>query len=112
VTEALEDVKARDVTVLDVRQLTDITDVMIIAAGTSNRQIKALAERVIEQAKAAGVPPLGTEGEKQGEWILVDLGDVVVHIMLPRMRAFYQLEKLWSLPIADADNTSGHSAIK
>lgn len=97
VARALEDLKARDVRVLDVTALTSIMDVMVIASGTSNRHVKALSESVLEAAKAAGVPPIGVEGEATSEWILVDLGDVVVHVMLPRTRSFYNLEKLWSV---------------
>jgi ribosome-associated protein len=96
VVAALEEMKALDVAVIDVRGQTSITDVMVIASGRSDRQVRALAERTVETAKKLKVPPLGTEGERQGEWILVDLGDVVVHLMHPTARAYYQLEKLWS----------------
>lgn len=93
---ALEEVKALDIQVLDVRNLTTITDTMIIASGRSDRQVRALADKLIEKAKELGIPPLGVEGEQQGTWILVDMGDVIVHIMHPTTRAYYQLEKLWS----------------
>lgn len=93
---ALEDVKALDIQVLDVRNLTSITDTMIIASGRSDRQVKGMADKVIEQSKALGIPPLGVEGEQQGAWILVDMGDVIAHLMHPTTRAYYQLEKLWS----------------
>ena len=96
VVAALEEMKALDVTVMDVRDLTSITDLMVIATGRSDRQVRALAEKTVETAKKVDAPPLGTEGEREGEWILVDLGDVVVHLMHPTARAYYQLEKLWS----------------
>jgi ribosome-associated protein len=95
VTTALDDMKAVNVRVLDVRGLTDIADTMIIASGTSDRHVRAIAERVVEKARAAGFRPLGTEGEREGEWVLVDLQDIVVHVMLPRVREFYGLERLW-----------------
>lgn len=95
VIDALEDVKAVDIKVLDVREQTGITDVMVIASGNSDRQTRALANNVVVKAKEAGVRPLGVEGERGGEWVLVDLGDVVVHIMLPDTREFYGLERLW-----------------
>jgi len=97
VVKALEEVKAKDVVVLDVRKLTSITDAMVIASGTSTRHVKALADNVLEKAKAAGCKPLGVEGEREAEWILVDLADVIVHVMLPTARDFYQLEKLWRM---------------
>ncbi|MGD8566559.1 MAG: ribosome silencing factor [Gammaproteobacteria bacterium] len=96
VIEALEDRKAQDIHVVDVRGKTSVTDIMVVASGTSARQVKAQAERVIEHAKHNGVQPLGVEGEKEGEWVLVDLGDVVVHVMQPEVRDFYHLEKLWT----------------
>ena len=97
IVSALEDVKAVDIKVLDVRGKTTITDLMVIASGTSDRHVKALADSVVVQAKQAGVMPLGVEGERDGEWILVDLADAVVHVMLPRARDFYNLEKLWAV---------------
>jgi ribosome-associated protein len=99
VEAALADMKAVDVRVLDVRGSSDVTDYMVIASGTSDRHLRAVADRVVQMAKAAGHRPLGVEGEEQGEWVLVDLPDVMVHILLPRTREFYQLEQLWE-PVA------------
>jgi ribosome-associated protein len=102
VLEALADVKAKDVITLDVRKMTSVTDYMVIASGTSNRHVKALAEAVAEKAREHGHRPSGIEGEAGGEWVLLDLQDVLVHVMLPRVREFYNLEKLWSLsPVSD-----------
>ncbi len=95
VTSALDDMKAVNVRVLDVRGLTDIADSMVIASGNSDRHVRSIAERVVEKAKAAGFRPLGTEGAREGEWVLVDLQDILVHVMLPRVREFYGLERLW-----------------
>jgi ribosome-associated protein len=101
VTTALEDMKAVNVRVLDVRGLTDIADTMVIASGNSDRHVRSIAERVVEVAKAGGFRPLGTEGARDGEWVLVDLQDVLVHVMLPRVREFYGLERLWEAdPVA------------
>ena len=98
IVSALDDLKARDVTVLDVHSLTTITDTMIVASGTSDRHVRSLAENLIEQCKKSGVRPIGVEGLEGGEWVLVDLPDVLVHVMLPKVRDFYNLEKLWSSP--------------
>jgi ribosome-associated protein len=95
VEAALADMKAVDVRVLDVRGSSDVTDYMVVASGTSDRHLRAVADRVVQMAKAAGHRPLGVEGEEQGEWVLVDLPDVMVHVLLPRTREFYQLEQLW-----------------
>ncbi|MEM7026857.1 MAG: ribosome silencing factor [Pseudomonadota bacterium] len=95
VLETLNDSKALDINVFEVSKLTSIADFMIIASGRSNRQVSAIAEKVVQQAKANGTIPLGEEGRKQGEWVLVDLGDIIVHIMHPETREYYQLEKLW-----------------
>jgi ribosome-associated protein len=95
---ALEDIKARDITVLDVRRITSIYDSMIIASAESNRQVKALAHHVRDKLKEAGATIIGVEGEETGDWVLVDCGDVVVHVMQPAVRAYYNLEELWQNP--------------
>ncbi len=95
VTAALDDMKAVNVRVLDVRGLTDIADTMVIASGNSDRHVRSIADNVVQKAKAAGYRPLGTEGVRDGEWVLVDLTDILVHVMLPRVREFYGLERLW-----------------
>jgi ribosome-associated protein len=94
---ALEDMKAVNVKILDVRKLTDVTDTMIVATGTSDRHVKSIADRVVERCRQAGHRPYGIEGDREGEWVLVDLQDLIVHVMLPRIREFYGLEKLWDL---------------
>jgi ribosome-associated protein len=96
VIKTLEDNKATNIQTLDVRDLTSMADLMIIASGTSTRQVTSIAEKLIEKAKKNKVPPYGTEGKQYGEWVLIDLGDIIVHIMHPTTRAHYQLEKLWS----------------
>lgn len=95
VHEALEDVKAKDILAIDVSLISNVTDAIVIASGTSTRHIKALADNVAEEARKAGFRPLGVEGERDAEWILIDLGFVVVHVMLPTARRFYDLESLW-----------------
>jgi len=101
VTAALEDLKGVDIRVIDVRGKTSITDRMVTVSGTSTRHVKALADNVVLQAKKHGFLPLGVEGEQAAEWVLIDLGDVVVHVMLPDTRTFYALEKLWSVGGSD-----------
>jgi ribosome-associated protein len=95
VVTTLDDGKGHDITVLDVRDKTGMTDFMVVASGTSERHVKSLAGHVAEEAKKNAAQPLGVEGEDAGEWVLVDLGDVIVHVMKPQTRDFYQLEKLW-----------------
>ena len=114
VTTALDDMKAVNIRVLDVRGLTDIADTMVIASGNSDRHVRSIAERVAAKAKAAGFRPLGTEGTRDGEWVLVDLQDILVHVMLPRVREFYGLEHLWdngaAAAVAAAPAVAGASA--
>ncbi len=108
VVDALDDVKARDIVRLDVRDMTTVTDYMVVASGTSNRHVKALVDNVAEKAKQAGHRPIGIEGEEGGEWVLLDLQDTLVHVMLPKVREFYNLEKLWSIsPKGDATASDG-----
>lgn len=97
VVDALEELKAKEVREIDVRGKTSIADLLVIASGTSARHVKSIADEVVRFAKKAGVVPLGVEGEVEGEWVLVDLGDVIVHVMLPRIREFYGLERLWTV---------------
>lgn len=97
ITDTMEDLKAQDVQTLDVRALTTMTDYMIIASGRSDRQVKAIADKVIETAKTRKIRPLGVEGQQQAEWILIDFGDVIAHVMHPDTREYYQLEKLWAV---------------
>lgn len=96
IVDALDDMKAQDIIKLEVRNMTSMTDYMIIASGTSSRHVRGLIENVAKQAKAAGHKPIGVEGEEGGEWVLLDLQDALVHVMLPKVREFYNLEKLWS----------------
>ena len=102
---ALDEMKAVNVRVLDVHKLTDIADTMIIASGNSDRHVRSIADRIVEHAKKAGFRPMGVEGERDGEWVLVDLQDVIVHIMLPRVREFYRLESLWDVSAARREAT-------
>ena len=108
VVDALDEIKGLDITKLYVRDMTTVTDWMIVASGTSSRHVKALVDNVAEKAKAAGHRPTGVEGEDGGEWVLLDLQDALVHVMLPKVREFYNLEKLWSItPSGDAAATDG-----
>ena len=99
VLDALDDMKALDVKFLDVRGLTDIADFMVIASGTSDRHVRSVAQRVVEKAKAAGFRPHGIEGQQDGDWVLIDLSEMIIHVMLPRVREFYGLEKLWDMTV-------------
>ncbi len=97
VVKALDSLKAKDVVALDVRNKTSMTDLIVIASGTSSRHVKSLADEVVKAAKKIGQPPLGVEGSREAEWVLVDLGDAIIHVMLPRSREFYGLERLWTV---------------
>ena len=103
VVAALEELKAKDIREIDVRGKTSIADLLVIASGTSARHVKSIADEVVKFAKKAGVMPLGVEGEQEAEWVLVDLGDVIVHVMLPRIREFYGLERLWTVGDREPD---------
>ncbi len=100
VTHALSDMKALEIKVLDVRGLTDIADFMVIASGTSDRHVRSVAQRVVEKTKEAGFRPHGVEGQQDSDWVLIDLNEMIVHVMLPRVREFYGLEKLWDMTTA------------
>lgn len=103
---ALEELKAKDVVELDVRGKSSVADYMVIASGTSTRHVNSIADEVVKFAKELGVMPLGVEGEREAEWVLVDLGDVLVHVMLPRVREMYALERLWSVGGHPADDVA------
>jgi ribosome-associated protein len=106
VINALEDFKAVDIQTIDVSEQNPLTELFVIASGSSSRHVKSMAENLVMRAKAAGCPPLGVEGQRQADWVLVDLNDVIVHLMLPQARAFYNLEKLWQ---ASSDQRSSAS---
>ena len=97
VINALDDMKALEIKVLDVRGLTDVADTMVIASGTSDRHVRSVAQNLVEKTKAAGFRPHGIEGQQDGDWVLIDLNELIVHVMLPRVREFYGLEKLWDM---------------
>ena len=101
--ESLEDLKAKEVSVLDVRGLTSVADYLVIASGTSDRHVSSLADNVVRSAKEAGHAPMGIEGQTAGEWVLIDLQDVIVHVMQPRVREFYKLEDLWTVGNEEAN---------
>jgi len=105
---SLEDLKAQDVTTLDVRKLTSMTDYLLIASGTSDRHVRSLADKLIETVRATGVRPLGIEGQESAEWVLIDLNDVIVHVMQGRTREFYKLEDLWTLGASPDQESAGH----
>ena len=105
VLDALEDLKGNDIQCLDVRGQTDIADYMVIASGTSSRHVGALVNNVVTEANEVGIKPKGVEGQQGGEWILIDLVDVVVHVMNPEAREFYDLERLWT--VDPGDNSQG-----
>jgi len=110
---ALEDLKGKDIVSLDVSELSDVMDNLVICTGTSSRQVKSLADNVVEEGKKAGIRPIGVEGMAQGDWVLVDYGDLVVHVMLAEVRSFYDLEKLWSMTPntrEEADGSDPHRA--
>ncbi|WP_226643077.1 ribosome silencing factor [Microbulbifer variabilis] len=104
---ALEDLKGKDIVALDVSEFSDVMDNLVICTGTSSRQVKSLADNVVEELKKEGVRPIGVEGKEQGEWVLVDYGDLVVHVMLADVRNFYDLEKLWSMTPNTRDEADG-----
>ncbi len=104
---SLEDLKARDIRVFDVRDMTSVTDYFLLASGTSDRHVRSLSDKLIQNVKQAGQPPLGIEGQDAAEWVLIDLNDVIVHVMQPRTREFYKLEDLWTVgPAGDMDMVS------
>ena len=107
VLAAIDELKGVDVRTLEVRDQTSITDTIIVVSGTSQRHLKSLADRVLERSREAGIKPLGIEGERGADWYLVDLGDVVVHVMSREKRDFYNLEKLWSMHVDDSAAGSG-----
>lgn len=112
VVSALEDIKGKDIEVINTAKLTPLFDFMVIATGDSNRQVRALADNVEEKAREAGAEILSTEGQETGEWVLVDLGDIIVHVMQPLVRQYYNLEELWQTTPAQRRKAVGQEAIK
>ena len=108
VLDACDDLKAKDIVEIDVRGKSSVADLLVVASGTSSRHVKSIADEVVKKAKQIGNPPIGVEGQREAEWVLVDLGDVIVHVMLPRTREFYALERLWS--VGDSDDGFGDRA--
>ena len=106
VVSTLEDLKAVDIQNVDVTGFSPLTDFFVIASGNSTRHVKSMANKLVMLAKGSGIPPLGIEGQRQGEWVLVDLNDVIVHLMLPQTRAFYNLEKLWEASVGRRSSAS------
>ena len=104
--KALEDLKAEDVVELDVTDKTSVTDFVIVATGTSSRHVKSIANNVVTDIKHTGLQPLGVEGEQEAEWVLVDLGDVIVHVMQSQVRDFYDIESLWKMDLSERKNVS------
>jgi len=110
IRSAAEDIKAQDMIEIDVEGKTSVCDYMVIASGTSTRHVKSIADEIVRQAKHLGCQPLGVEGEREAEWVLVDLGDVIVHVMLPRVREFYALERLWTVGDQPPSELDGDAA--
>ncbi|MEE4186488.1 MAG: ribosome silencing factor [Gammaproteobacteria bacterium] len=104
---SLEDLKAQDVKVLDVRKLTSVTDYLLIASGTSDRHVRSMSDKLVENVRQAGARPLGIEGQESAEWVLIDLNDVIVHVMQAKTRDFYKLEDLWTLGTAPDKERAG-----
>ena len=109
VVDALDDIKGQEIVALDVKGQTDIADFMVVATGNTPRQVKALVDSVLVKVKATGEPVVGVEGQDTGGWVLVDLADVIVHVMLPQVRDFYDLERLWSIGTKKPEDDNGEN---